>query len=202
MKTIFKPIFSLSYLLISIAVASCASSSDDSEDSVTQTSENTSVGDNLHLKFKTPDWERTINCEHLDLYPFSINAETYVVSATSASTNETFYFSYPRDSSTIVKASNLKNYSIANHAGNENPFEFSQKLPINAGSSQLLVSRKEFSDNIYNEVVEIKHLKTESNYSVFKVKCRYRMNMNVLNNATTTKFVEGTYHFKIRTTRN
>lgn len=194
-------------LLCTIILASfslsCSSSTDDREEDNTtnQVSQNT-VSDNLHLKFKTPDWERIIDCEQLDLYPFSINSQTFGVSATSASTNETFYFSYPRDSSAIVRTSNLKRYPIANYGENENPFEFSQKLPATAGSTQLLISSKEFSDNIYNEVVEIKHFISETNYSVFKVKCKYRMNTYVLNSPDTKKFVEGTFHFKIRTTKN
>ena len=64
----------------------CSSSEDSPNDPNT-------ISNNLHLSFTTPDWDKFINCDLLDLFPVSINATTNYVSATSASTKETFCFS-------------------------------------------------------------------------------------------------------------
>lgn len=161
-----------------------------------------SVSNALHLKFKTPDWERTINCEHLDLMPVSAGQNAFAVSATSASTNETFYFSYPRDSSAMNSVSNYKKYEIVSYGTNDAPFQFSQKLPDNQGSNDRLISMEDRnSTTYYNEVEKIEYVGHEANYSIFKVKCKYNMRTYLLSNEATIKDVSGTFHFKIRTTR-
>jgi len=146
----------------------CSSSEDSPNDPNT-------ISNNLHLSFTTPDWDKFINCDLLDLFPVSINATTNYVSATSASTKETFCFSVPKDSSVMVLPSNLKKYAVKEYFANTLPFEFSQKLPITDGNSSYLVSLEGLSDGSYNEVVEINYIGHETNYSIFKVKCRYKM---------------------------
>jgi hypothetical protein len=94
----------------------------------------TAVSDNLHIAFKTPDGERTINCEQLDLYPSPVNDSISSVSATSQSTLETFFFTYPTDSSGMVKLGKLKKYKIVNVYENEQPFQYSQKLSFDENS--------------------------------------------------------------------
>jgi len=160
------------------------------------------VSNTLHLKFKTPDWERTINCEHLDLMPMNPAEGVFAVSATSASTNETFYFSYPQDSSDINQVSNYKKYGIVGYGDNDAPFQFSQKLPDNQGSNDRLISMADNSAAYYNEVEKIEYVGHEADYSIFKVKCKYNMRTYLLSNEATIKDVSGTFHFKIRTTRN
>lgn len=159
------------------------------------------VDNTLHLAFKTPDWERKIDCTHLDLDPIGLNDSTSYVSATSASTNETFYFSFPKDSSAMVKPSNIKKYKIVVTGDNERPFEFSQKLPIAAGAQTKLISVEGLTSGSYNEVVEIKYIGVKGSYAQFQVKCRYSMNMYEALNESNKKVVTGTFHFKVKTTR-
>ncbi|RZK12095.1 MAG: hypothetical protein EOO46_04415 [Flavobacterium sp.] len=190
----------LSYLLLSFVglTAMIACSSEEEGDDTN----GGSVNNSLHLKFKTPDWERTINCEHLDLMPMNPAEGVYAVSATSASTNETFYFSYPQDSSDMNQVSNYKKYGIVGYGDNDQPFQFSQKLPDNQGSNDRLISLADNSTTYYNEVEKIEYAGHEANYSIFKVKCKYNMRTYLLSNEATIKDVSGTFHFKIRTTRN
>lgn len=180
-------------------LAPMISCSSDAEGSDT---DNGSISNSLHLKFKTPDWERTINCEHLDLMPMNPAAGVFAVSATSASTNETFYFSYPQDSSAMNLVSNYKKYGIVGYGDNDEPFQFSQKLPDNQGSNDRLISLADNSTAYYNEVEKIEYVGHEADYSIFKVKCKYNMRTYLLSNENIIKDVSGTFHFKIRTTRD
>ena len=159
------------------------------------------VSNTLHLSFKTPDWERFINCEQLDLFGYGINETTNYVSATSSSTKETFYFSIPKDSSAMA-AGNLKKYAITEYGMNKNPFEFSQKLPVTDGSSKYLVSTAGLTADSYNEVTAISYIGSDADFALFKVKCRYSMAMKELGNENTIKKVSGTFHFKVRTSKN
>ncbi len=95
---------SLLFSFLLVALFGCSSSEDSSNDS-------NGISNNLHMSFTTPDWNKFINCDLLDLFPVSVNATTNYVSATSASTRETFCFSVPKDSSVMVLASNLKKYT-------------------------------------------------------------------------------------------
>ena len=190
----------LSYLLLSFVslTAMIACSSEEEGEST----DGGTVSNSLHLKFKTPDWERTINCEQLDLMPMNPAEGVYAVSATSASTNETFYFSYPQDSSAMNQVSNYKKYGIVSYGDNDQPFQFSQKLPDNQGSTDRLISLADNSATYYNEVEKIEYVGHEAEYSIFRVKCKYNMRTYLLSNEATIKDVSGTFHFKIRTTRN
>ncbi len=185
-----------SFLFLSLMIIlGCSSSEEASTDS-------NGISNNLHMSFTTPDWNRNINCDLLDLFPVSINSTTNSFSATSASTKETFYFSVPKDSSAMVLATNLKKYTIKNYAENNAPFDFSQKLPITGGDTPYLISLEGLSDDSYNEVVEINYVGHETNYSIFKVKCRYKMIAKKIDDASVTRPINGTFHFKIRTSRN
>lgn len=159
------------------------------------------VDNTLHLAFKTPDWERKIDCTHLDLEPIGLNETTSYVSATSASTNETFYFSFPRDSSAMVKPANIKKYAIVVTGSHSSPFEFSQKLPVTAGGQSKLISEAGLSASSYNEVVQIKYTGRSGNFAQFQVKCKYSMNMYEAANESNKKVVTGTFNFKVKTKR-
>ena len=178
-----------------LLLVSCSGS--DSED----VDDNGSVSNTLHMSFKTPDWEQFINCEQLDLFPSYINESTNYVSATSASTKETFFFSIPTDSSAMVAPGNLKRYAISEFGQNQNSFEFSQKLPITPGSTTFIASVGGLSETSYNEVVSINYAGTDGNSALFRVKCRYKMNAYEVGNETNIKSVSGTFHFKVRTSR-
>ncbi|MBW4362737.1 hypothetical protein [Flavobacterium taihuense] len=188
-------------ILFSIVLTSCTN--DEKKDPTRLNSQNTI--DYLHLSFKTPDWERKINCDKLDLYPNEINDSTSTVLASSASTNETFCFSYPRDSSKIVKAKILKKHKIMATYENNEPFQFSQKLPLDANSiddtTKRLISLEGFSETEYNQVVAVKYLKSEPKYAVFIVECKYEMKANVISSSDISKPITGTFIFKIRTNK-
>ena len=133
----------------------------------------------LHFAFKTPDWERKIDCTLLDLYPIVFNDTTSGVSAYSASTKEAYCFTYPKDSSDIVRPHTYKKYKVMEYYSNEEPFQFSQKLPLYQNSlnnpTTKLVSNEGFSDTEYNEVTEVKYIKSEANNAVFRVKYIYKL---------------------------
>lgn len=159
----------------------------------------------LHFAFKTPDWERKVDCTLLDLYPSFVNDTTSSVRATSASTKESFWFTYPKDSSEIVRPRTYKKYKIMEYGYNEEPFQFSQVLPLDASSlgnsSKTLVSKAGFSATEYNQVTEIKYIKSESQYAVFKIKCAYEMKTYLPSTPDLIKPVSGTYAFIIRTSK-
>lgn len=168
------------------------------------TSGSSDISDALHMSFSTPDWNRFINCDLLDLYPYAIDNTTNYVSASSQSTNETFVFSIPADSSAMVLSSNFRKYYIRDYASPnfQGAFEFSQKLPLSSGSISRLISQEELSPNSYNEVAAITYVGSETNYAVFKVKCRYKMVTAVVGDPSNTKTVTGTFHLKVRTSKN
>ena len=186
-------------LLLAVCIAFFGCSGDN--DSPADGNSPDSISNTLHMSFTTSDWDRFINCEKLDLYPVSVNETTSTVSATSASTAETFCFSIPVDSSAMVSPSNLKKYAIATYFDNSAPFQFSQKLPVTSGSSTYLVSIGGLTEESYNEVTEIKYIGKETNYSLFTVKCRYKMLAYPIGDETTVKAISGTFHFKVRTSR-
>ncbi len=180
--------------MVFLTIFSCSKSTD-------KTTNSNGVSNDLHLSFVTPDWNRTINCDQLNLFPIFLNDSTNYVSATSASTSETFCFSLPADSSKMAKNTNFKKYAIKNYFENNSPFEFSQKLPLNSGSSLRLVSMDSLSAFSYNEVTEINYVGFEATYCLFKVKCKYVMLAKEVGNETNIKPISGTFHFKIRTSR-
>lgn len=186
----------IAILMLTTGFYSCTESSDS----------NATVSDNLHMAFKTPDWERNIDCSKLDLTPEVINDSTFGVGAMSASTRESFFFTYPRYSSKIVSPKYLRKHKIVAVDDNNAPFQFSQKLPLNANSlddsSKKLVSAEGFSDTEYNQVIEVKFISSEANYDIFRVKCKYEMKMYLPLTPEITKPVSGTFTFKIRTTKN
>jgi hypothetical protein len=159
------------------------------------------VSETLHFNFKTPDWERNIDCERLDLPSMDLNATTYITSATSASTLSTFYFSYPKDSSQIVNPANLKQYSIKRVGENDGPFQLALKLPVTQGSNQRLISKDGLSADSYNEIVSVTYDGHDATEAFFKVKAKYQMQTAEVNDASIQKVVSGTFHFRIRTTR-
>lgn len=160
------------------------------------------ISESLHFNFKTPDWERKIDCTHLDLPAFDFNEGVSYTFATSQSTNSTFFISYPSDSSDIVNPANLKKYAITGYAENEEAFQFSLKLPPTEGSSERLVSKAGMSETSYNEVTAITYERHEEGEAIFKIKGKYEMTTTLIGEENNEKVVSGTYHFKIRTRAN
>lgn len=110
------------------------------------------VSNTLHFAFKTPDWERTIDCTHLDLEPMYASDELDYIFATSASTKSTFFLVLPSDVNEYAKPENIKKYAISEHGEiTEGPFSFSLKLPVTQDGSYLY---SEFgqSEESYNEI--------------------------------------------------
>ena len=180
--------------MVFLTIISCSKSTDNLVDS-------NGISNELHLSFATPDWDRTINCDQLNLFPKILNDSTNYVAGTSASTAETFCFSLPPDSSQMVNKTNLKRYSIKNFYENNAPFQFSQKLPLNSGSNLRLVSMDSLTNFSYNEVTEINYIGFEATFCLFKVKCKYIMLAKEVGNETNIKPITGTFHFKVRTSR-
>lgn len=158
------------------------------------------VSDALHFAFKTPDWERTIDCERLSLLPRSAAPGVSFVSAQSASTLATFFFTYPADSSRMAAARSTNRYPVAEFYENAAPFELSLKMPPSEGNSYRMVSNPGLSADSYNEVVAVQYAGRDGAQAVFDVKCRYQMHMRLLPDTANTKPVSGTFHFKVRTT--
>lgn len=183
--------------LCALLLISCSGEENDN------TNNNTGgVSNTLHLSFKTPDWEEFINCEQLDLYGYPVNETTNYVSATSASTKESFYFAIPATSTAMADPANLKKYAIKEYGNVSAPFEFSQKLPVTKGSDSYLVSEEGLDDQSYNEVVAITFEGIDGNEAIYKVKCRYQMKAHELNNESNVKTISGTFHFKVRTSQD
>ena len=194
-------LYKIFFCSLAILLSSC-NAEEEKEDS----NSSTEVSDVLHFDFKTPNWEQYINCEDLDLFPQAKeNDSTFSVSSSSASTRQTFYFSYPKDSSKIVKTKLLSKHKIMEFGSNEEPFQFSMKLPLDKNSitdlTKRLVSLEGFSATEYNQVIDVKYFKSEPKYAIFKVKCKYEMNTYLLESPETIKKVTGTFAFKIRTTK-
>lgn len=163
----------------------------------------TEVDNSLHFSFKTTDWERKVDCSHLDLFGNTVNDSTLNVGIPSASTNATFKFNYPADSSRMVSIKNLKKYSILDFASYEHtPFTIALKLPLTQGSSERLISKKGFSENEYCQITEIKYLKSTDTNVQFAVKGKYSLQARLLSNETNVKLITGTFNWKVNTGKN
>jgi hypothetical protein len=129
-------------LSIPIVLISSSCSKETNSDSSSSNSR-----DLLHFSFKTPDSERCVNCE-LDFPIIALNDSTNVIAFSSASTNASLCFSYPKDSSKIVNNRELKRFKIKSYYDNNEPFQFSQKLPLDQNSlddsTTKLVSNESF----------------------------------------------------------
>ncbi len=187
--------------VIALSLFSCSETTNTEDNANPNT-----VSDNLHVAFKTPDWERNIDCSDLDFFPEAYNDSTYGVRASSLSTKISYCLTYPKDGSNIIKPKYLKKHKIMSIYGNTAPFQFSMKLPINQNSlddlSKKLVSSEGFSATEYNQVMEVKYLSTEADYMLFRVKCKYEMKTYLPLTPEIIKPVSGTITFKIRTTKN
>ena len=134
-----------------------------------------------------------------------MNDSTNVIAFDSASTNASLCFTYPKDSSEIVKNRELKRYKIKSHFDNDAPFQFSLKLPLDKNSlddlTKWVVSNEGFSETEYNEVTEVKYIKSETNNAVFRVKCNYKLNARIIATLEMSKPVSGTFTFLVRTSK-
>ena len=196
MKKFAKIIVALSVPILVIG-SSCSKETSSDSSSINSS-------DRLHFSFKTPDWERWVNCE-LDFPVIALNDSTNVISFSSASTKASLFFSYPKDSSKIVNNRELKRFKIKSFSDNDEPFQFSQKLPLNENSlddsTTKLVSNEGFSETEYNEVVEVKYIRSELNNAVFRVKCIYKLNARIISTPEISKPVTGTFTFLVRTSK-
>jgi hypothetical protein len=189
-KTIF--FFGLIPILIT-----CSKSSDS----------NSNASESLFMSFKTPDWERTIPCDLLE-FPVNLwNDSTSLANSTSQSTRQSFYFTYPPDSSKMVRAGNIKRYPIMNYGANNAPFQFSQKLPMDANLlddlSKRLVSMEGFDASSYNEIQSIEYKGSDSQYALFIIKGSYSMQaQHVGSSPLVVKPITGSYSLKVKTTKN
>ena len=188
-------------LIITVALAIGISSC--KKDNNTLDTNPAQVDNALHFSFKTTDWEKKVDCSHLDLFGDLKNETTLSVWIPSASTNATFIFNYPSNYSQMILANNLKKYAINDFASYEFiPFTLSLKLPLTNGSTERLISNTGFSDNEYCEITEIKYLKSTDENAQFAVKGKYSLKARVLNNeGATPKIITGTFNWKVNTSK-
>ena len=198
MKTNVIPVI----LGISLLIASCSKSNDPSPDSNNDPG-NSTIANNLHIAFKTPDWQRQIDCTHLEMPPVSVGDNTFMISGTSASTLVTFYFCYPRKSAVLAQASNVKKYGVSDVAATGDVFEIAMKLPQSGDKMGTehgrLVSNEGNGQGEYTEIVSIEKTGTDGAYDLYNIKGRYAFKARLLpDNGTDIKPVSGTFHFRIR----
>ncbi|WP_156180678.1 hypothetical protein [Rufibacter radiotolerans] len=159
------------------------------------------IDEDLHLSFKTPDWGTKMDCTQLDLPSYGLNTQTYYTFGTSVSSNNTFFLSFPKDSSAMVLPANLKKYPVQELGNHTLPFQFSMKVPVLEGSRASLISKEGLSTDSYNEVVAVKYVGRSGPDALFQIKGRYKMQMVEVNAPNAPKLVSGTYHLKVKTTR-
>jgi hypothetical protein len=161
----------------------------------------------LFMSFKTPEWERTIPCDLLVFPVYQWNDSTSLANSSSQSTRQTFYLTYPLDSSKMVRAGNLNRYPIVNYGENNAPFQFSQKLPLDANSlddlTKRLASLEGFNATSYNEIQSIQYVGSDIQYATFIIKGIYSMQaQQVASSPLVVKQVTGSYSLKVKTTKN
>lgn len=189
------------FLFVLLLIQSCSFLGSDED--TPEPEKGDEVSNSLHFAFKTPEWEKFIDCTHLDLPSSTLTEGVYYTFASSQSTRSTFVISFPADSSEIVKESSPGRYAIHSFGErNELPFEFALKLPLNNGSSEYLVSRGGLSEDSFNEIVAVDYLGHEEGEAIFRLKGKYKMVMAVMQQEEVERVVSGTYSFKIRTTTN
>lgn len=186
-----KKIFTLSVLLAFLS--SCSSPGDN----ISNKEETDTVSENLHLSFTTPNWSQKIDCSHLVL-DASSGGTTTTISATSQSTNETFYLVVPTDSTSFSKIE-LKKYPISFSGG----LSFNQKLPVTRGNSLRMYGVEKFdTTNNYNEITSVNYDKSDNSFAYFKIKASYKMTMETADKQHKNVPVSGTYHFLVKTRKN
>jgi hypothetical protein len=190
-------------LFASITLSSCIKEDTDS-DSTPNNTPNGNGGQQLFFSFQTPDWQRSIACDQMDFNPGNEIAPGLAYAlATSASTNATFGFPFPTDSSAMALTSNIKKYRISgyNPLGMTDGLSFELSLKLNkTGISDLnrLYSTDGLTDSNYNEVTAINYVNSDADYANFHVIGNYKMDMiDPLTNEE--KPVTGSYCLKFKT---
>jgi hypothetical protein len=160
------------------------------------------VTEDLYFFFKTMDWEQSISCENIDLPAWQLDSVTYLTLSSSNPAPASFYFSYPKDSSQIVKPANLKKYSIQEVGQHTGPFQLSLILRLTKSNrNQWLNSNAGQSAAFFNEIIAVTYDGHNTNEAFFKVKGRYQMQTASLIDSSLQKTVLGMYQLRIRTTR-
>lgn len=193
-------IHKIAALLISLVLlASCSKTNTDPSKG---NNSRASVPDNLHIAFATPDWQKQIDCTHLDMPPYAVSEDLLAISGTSASTLVTFYFVYPRKSADVALATNIKKYGVSDVAAIESPFQIAMKLPLDDDKLDAahgrLVSNAGNSADEYTEITGIEKTGTEGDFDVYNIKGKYAFTGRVLPENGVSKKVTGTFHFKIK----
>ena len=195
------------FILVGLATAmlfsSCTKDELDSTNTPTGSSTN-NTSQELFFSFQTPDWQRTIACDQIDFNPNNeiIPGLAYTF-ATSASTNATFGFPFPTDSSAMALTSNIDTYRISDYnpwgETDGSSFEISLKLNKNGvDDTQRLYSVGGISENNYNQVTSVTYVGSDATYANFLVTGNYKMDMvDPLINEY--KPVTGSYRIKFRT---
>ncbi|AGA77708.1 hypothetical protein [Echinicola vietnamensis] len=182
-------------LVIFVGGCDMISDEDGSDPSDPENQPENQIPTSLHFAFKTEDWERKVDCTHLDLDA----TKSTLLKATSQSTGSTFYFVVPSSSTEMAKAENFGKYPI----GTEEYFSMAQVLPVSQGSDSRIRSKAGFDEeNSFTEIVSITHAGTATDYEIYRVKGHYQMQMEGVEDEGLTRTCQGTFHFKIKTTKD
>lgn len=187
--------------IIVFAVLGCISSckKDNSNSLNTNPDE---VDNSYHFSFKTPDYEKYVPCDHVDLFGNQWGDSTRRISFSSASTNADFTFTYPSDSSFIVSKKLLKKFPIRNADYYSSIFCLSLTVPETPGSAESIYNIGGFDDNNYCQITEIKFLENDGIYSKFSIKGKYKLEAKSSTNTDNTpKLITGTFHWKVNAAR-
>ncbi len=190
-------------LASAITLSSCTKDELDSTNTPTGSPTN-NTSQELFFSFQTPDWQRSIACDQMDFNPSNeITTGLAYALATSASTNATFGFPFPTDSSVMALTSNINTYRISDYnpwgTTDGSAFEISLKLNKNGvDDTQRLYSLAGLSENNYNQVTSVTYVGSDANFANFLVTGNYKMDMvDPLINEY--KPVTGSYKIKFKT---
>jgi len=201
MKTKILPLL----LGLGLLIASCGKSNDPSPDNNDDPG-SAPIANSLHIAFKTPDWQRHIDCTHLEMPPTALGDNTFMISGTSASTLVTFYFAYPRKSAMLAQPSNIKKYGVSDVATPGDFFEMAMKLPLSEDKLSTeygrLVSNEGNSQDEYTEITSIEKTGSEGSYDLYNIKGRYAFKARLVpEDGSADKPVSGTFHFRVKAER-
>ncbi|WP_137401877.1 hypothetical protein [Echinicola rosea] len=193
MKTLKKLL--LFTIVLQVVSCSMVRDEDGSDPSDPENQTENEIPSSLHFAFKTEDWERQIDCTHLDLD--ATNSE--LLMATSQSTGSKFYFVVPASSHQMALADSVGKYPV----GTDGYFSMAQILPVSQGSEKRLKSEIGFDEEgSFNEIMSITLDSSEEAFDYYKVKGQYHMKMVGIEDESLKRTCSGTYHFKIKTAKD
>jgi hypothetical protein len=175
----------------------------------------TSTAD-LYTHFKTPSWEKTVPCEELVFYADAAATDsTFLAGGTSSSAKFKILLSVPRDSSKLATTATNGKYGIYLAGSDDNmydstsvmvssppPFYLAFTVPIDEShlqqSSTYLRSIPTENRAYYNQVTQIKYVKSESNHAIFLVRGNFSLKANnPIDSSVAAQIITGDYSYQV-----